>query len=100
MNWLPLKGELFYVRHKPRKMPVRDADGEVVAAVDHQDGSYRNDIFRLEGSDDTMIVAYFAHVNGSTYGTEKPQMFRRDEWMISPVGPEVAKALNLKMTVD
>lgn len=100
MNWLPVKGELFYVRHIGRTVPVHNSEGDVVASVKQQDGSYRTDIFRLEGSDNTMLVAYHAYASHSSYGTEKPVVFRRDEWTISPVGPEVAKALNLKMAVD
>jgi len=94
MKWLPQPGELFYVTcNVVRERPVENMMGDVIAVTKTRDGSYRTDVFRAVASDDTMLVG--EHVRGG-YIINEPVIFRRSEWDIAPVGPDVATALNLQ----
>lgn len=95
-NWLPAKGELFYTRcTKVHESPVINLEGDVVSVLKTRDQSYSNDILRMMGSDDTIMVAEVAY-GGYHYG--KPIILRRDEWIAIPVGPAVIAALSLQST--
>lgn len=90
MSFVPSKGDLFYVSFKPFKQVLSNAFGDT-KVVEQVDNSYDTDVFMCVAADATMAIGKnltgFAASNGIS--------FRISKTVFSPVGPDVARVLDL-----
>lgn len=93
MNFIPNKGDMFYVTYIPRDRIIDGGPFGTATVVKQMDNSYCDDIFECLASDETVIVGKFLTEN---YFQNKPITFRRSKVTFSPVGPDVVAALGLK----
>lgn len=89
--WNPLKGDLFYAEHKPVEETVEGPNG-VTVTLRKQERSYRGLIFRADAQDDYVLLAYNVR---ESYMKDTPYTFVKKDFNFIPVGPDVAKALNI-----
>ena len=93
-TFTPDAGTLFYVRSTLIRERVVGGglfgDSSTATVIKERDESYSGDIFECAGSDDTAVVG-IRKTPG--YGDARKQVFKRDRWAFSPVGPEVASAM-------
>ena len=94
MSWLPGKGDLFYVRMLTKVRVIAGNFG-AETVVKQEDGSYKENIFKLIASDDRML--YGETVYGSDYVSDKKHLFVRQLIEAMPVGPDIVKALSLSI---
>lgn len=96
-EYVPGAGHLHYakVRDRTRIFESTNPYGQpVIERVAVRDGSYSGWVFRCVATDSTMVVTQ--PVLGHWIGSEKPYVMRRDQFYFEPVGPHVARALNLE----
>lgn len=97
MHLIPDPGTLFYVTVKPiKRQVVLEGDvfvADTVKTVTHTDGSWRADIFRAVAKDESHLVA--KKLTG--YKDDTPYLLRIEDYVFSPVGPDVAKAMGFDL---
>ena len=91
MNYVPNPNDLFYVQFKPYQKAVNERFGDT-KVIWQRDNSYDTDVFKCVAVDDTMIVAI--KLTGYQF-SDKPHVFRRNKIDISPVSPDILKAIGL-----
>lgn len=91
MNFIPSKGDFFYVTYKPRLRIIGgDMFGNVAEKVVEQtDGSYSGEVFTCIGRDNHALVAT------KKGGPSPSYTFVLSKVTFTPVGPEVLQALCL-----
>lgn len=96
-NFVPQKGQLFYVRIRPRQRQVIVDGGALgqttIQKITSHDRSYREEIFRCIGRDDTHLVGK----NTSRSYSDRPTLLEIEECEFRPVGPDVALAMGLAL---
>jgi hypothetical protein len=94
-NFVPDTGTLFYVEKRPIRKDVEGLFGGVTQAI-VVDTSYSSNVFKCVGSDNTMVVGRLVHASYMIEGQENNNyLFKINMHTFQPVGPEVAKVLNL-----
>ncbi len=94
-NFVPDAETLFYVEKRPFRKDVEGLFGGVTQAI-VVDNSYSSNIFKCVARDNTMVVARMVQASYMTTGQEKTNyLFKINMHTFQPVGPEVAKVLNL-----
>lgn len=98
-EYIPPVGHLTYVhvRDRIRMVETNDKFGSTtIEKLVVKDNSYSESIFKCLAVDDTLVVCSVVH-GGYSSSTNKPYLFRKDQYQFTPVGPTVAKALNLEI---
>lgn len=90
-KFIPRPGMLAYITVLPREHTHVKENGEL-AVVTQQDNSYSDQVFRCIAADDTHVLAK------CVFGgwLKDPQLFKLSRYRFDPVGPEIARALNLE----
>lgn len=89
-KFLPPVGALFYADSQVHLL--KSGDGFTATVTKSKDCSYQECIFRCVGHDSRAVIGEFVY--GSSYKS-KQRMFLQEEYAFHPVGPAVAKALNI-----
>lgn len=95
-KYVPIRNDFFYVSIPARSKDVEQMDGTVTTIVT-EDRSYREDIFQAISFDDTHMLA--KRVYGG-WMNDKPHLFRKSDYVFSPVGPFILDSLGLKVLGD
>lgn len=94
-NFVPDSGTIFYVEKRPIRKDVEGLFGGLTAAI-VVDNSYSDSIFKCVARDDNVVVA--TKVYGglmSPLEMSLKKIFKINLHSFKPVGPDVAKILNL-----
>ena len=96
-NFVPQKGQLFYVRLRPVQRQVIVDGGPLgqatVQKITSHDNSYREEIFRCRGRDDTHVVGK----NLTQSYSSRLALLEIERCEFRPVGPDVAAAMGFTM---
>ncbi len=94
-KWTPGKGQLFYVKINDRLTEHPPGPfSDTVIVTREKDGSHSTTIFRMIAQDDTMAFAEVVY-DDSNYMMGKKSPMSKSKVTFHPVGPDIAKALNL-----